>query len=149
MLCPGSLHPPLQLPSLANSAVIVELVRGGGGTVLILSDSKLNFSFLLRHWLLTQKAKAEARGILLGGKAQGVTFGLGGAGLRRSPLASRTQSAPGWGHRGSAGWVPEWGREAEKGSPARMGEEDVSTCIARPGPATSAPSGTCGEGAQP
>lgn len=40
-------------------------------------------------------------------------------------------------------------RGAEKGSPARMGKEDVPTCLARSGPATSAPSGTCGGGAQP
>lgn len=81
---------------------------GREGAILTLSYSKLNFSFLSRHSLLTPKAKAEAGGILLGGKAQGVTFGLGGASLRRSPLASRAQSAPGWGRLRSAGRASGW-----------------------------------------
>lgn len=73
LLRPGSHHPRLHPPSLAHAAVIAEL-GGGEGTILILSDSKLNFPFLSRHLLLAQKSKVEAGGILLNGKAQGCYF---------------------------------------------------------------------------
>lgn len=108
-------------PSPTNSAVIVELGERGG-TILTLSDSKLNLSLLSRHSLLTPKAKAEAGGILLGGKAQGVTFGQGGAGLWRSPPASQTRGAPGWGRAEGLRVGPLSGAKpgaAEEGSPPR------------------------------
>lgn len=67
--CPGSCPSPTLPPAVTRGLCSNSGTGGSGGTILTLSDSKLNFSFHSRHSVLTQKAKVQAGGILLGGNA--------------------------------------------------------------------------------
>lgn len=139
-------------PSPTNSAVIVEL-GGRGGTILTLSDSKLNLSLLST---LAPNPKSESRG--WGNSARwkssgcyfwsGWGWSLAFATHISNPECPRLGGAEGLRVRPLGGAKPG---AAEEGSPRppEAGQRGVPTCLARPRPTSRAPSGTGGEQAPP